>query len=372
MARSGRCGGRWVSAVLVGLVVAWSACAHETDQFLMPPPEEGPFADLGPYFNDLFVDAIRDGVARTNGQIDRELASASPDAEELARLRSPAVISRRVRRSLPVAMELIEGLERRLPTERFRAQYDGRITIYKRHFEDGMHTDLHPIYDIRWLGRLWRSGTVKVYGTYLGTDKLGHFLDMGYLYHQRYRWAVDRGVDPDEAMAIAVYIGTRDPLISERALLGRFTSGAYSNADLASNYLGCLFYRNLTEPMLLNGRWCEPSLRLDDQGRWELAPQTESDPQFFSRYISDHLNEALNPSLFKGEMRRRARRAVAGRWEHLVNNWYTDEAGDPRSPAWFTEKVLELATYHGMDYGHSRRFNKLVHLGNTAPEDADR
>ena len=265
-------------------------------------------------------------------------------------------------------MELIEGLERRLPKSSFRERYPGQITIYKKHFKDGMHTGLHAPYDPRIVGRLWRAGTIRVYDTYLGTDKMGHFVDMGYRYYEKYRSACRAGKDAEEAMAAAVYLGTGDPLISERAILGKLSSGAYSNADLASNYVGCLLFRNLTEVVILNGKPRAPTTRLNDEGEWEVAEYVTRHPQFFKRYICDHYNEALNPSLFDKGMRKKARKVVAARRGKLVDTWYAAPDGSPYPPSYFTERALALATYCGMDYGHSRRFDELIHLGNTLPE----
>ena len=59
-----------------------------------------------------------------------------------------------------------------------------------------------------------------------------------------------RGVDESTAVAQAVPLSTgNNLLLSENWLLGRFTTGIRSNADLAANYAGFKFYRNLTEPV---------------------------------------------------------------------------------------------------------------------------
>ncbi len=356
--------------VCVGfLCVGVGSWAHETDQFLMP--EEGEFADLGPHFNKQFVAAIVDGVAEVNRGIDAELSSTTPNEDKLARLRSPEHIAAEVRRQLPSAMVLIEGLEWNLPRASFREAYGDKITIYKVHFKDGMHSGLHAPYDPRIIGRLWRSGTIRIYDTYLGTDKLGHFVDMGYRYYVPYRRAIRDGKNEEKAMAIAVSMGTRNFFTAESGLLGTMSSGAYSNADLASNYVGCLYFRNLTESIVLNDELREPTTFVNEAGRMEVAAFVTEDPDFFKRYVCDHYNEALNPSLFQRGMRKRARKAVAERRDHLMSTWYAGPDGKPRPDAYFTEKVAKLATYGGMDYGHSFRFKQLVHFGNTAPGNED-
>jgi len=350
---------------LASLLMAAAAAGHETDQFLMP--EDGAFADLGPVLNKIIVEAMADGAKQVNRIIRYEQRRDEPDQRKIASLQSPAVIARAVRRQLPTAMQMIEGLEYQLPKKSFRELYPGKHTIYKKHFKDGMHTGLHGPLDPRVLGRIWRAGTIRVYDTYLGTDKIGHFIDMGYIYYQKYTKALAAGDDKEDAIEAAVEFGTSDPLAGETAVLGKYTSGAYSNADLASNYLGFLMYRNLTETIELAGKPCPPTMRISDEGLWEIAPHVhEAGHQFFARYIDDHFNEALNPSLFDKPMRPRARKTIAKRRERLVNTWYADDRGEPRPPSWFTKKVHELATYYGRDYGHCGRFDDLVHLGNTA------
>src|SRR5690606_20440298 len=86
--------------------------------------------------------------------------------------------------------------------------------------------------------------------------------------------------------------------ISESGIIGLFATGVRSNADLASNYLGFKFYRNLTEPVMLKGRQVEPMLVLRN-GFWRLNLHVRPESDFFEAFISDHLNEALNPNVYE-------------------------------------------------------------------------
>ncbi len=356
--------------MLVAALLAGPAAAHETDQFLMP--EDGEFADLGPVLNKIVLDAMEDGAERLNRIIRYEQSRKKVDQDKIASLQTPEAIAHAVRRELPTAMAMIEGLEAQLPKKSFRKLYPGKHTIYKKHFEDGMHTGLHGPLDPRVLGRLWRSGTLRVYDTYLGSDKIGHFIDMGYRYYQKYTQGLAAGEDKELAIENAVEFGAKDPIIGETAILGKYTSGAYSNADLASNYLGFLMYRNLTETVDLRGKPSPPTMLINERGHWEIAPHVrDAGHQFLARYIDDHFNEALNPSLFDAPMRPRAKKVIAQRRHHLVTTWYADENGEVRPPAWFRKKLHELATYYGRDYGHSGRFDDLVHFGNTAELSAE-
>ena len=55
-----------VALAAAGLMAAPEARAHETDQYTLPRRD---FADLGPYFNAYFYDAIERGVKRVNDRI---------------------------------------------------------------------------------------------------------------------------------------------------------------------------------------------------------------------------------------------------------------------------------------------------------------
>jgi len=351
-------------AVAVAAAVALPAPAlgHETDQFTVPVGEE--FADLGPYFNGYVRDTIAEAVDDVNAKIKDAVEDHGEDSEQVRKLQAQAVIAQRVRQTFPNAVDLIESLERDLHTEEWQQAYPGKIVAYKDHGEIDFHTGLHPFGDLRVVSRLFRASTVMLYDTYLGTDKLGHWLDMGYHYYKRYRKGIDKGLPEHEAMQAAVRVGTDDPIMSEKSVLGFVTAGAYSNADLASNYMGLLFYRNLTEPMLLEGRWRPPLLERDGP-YWKLAGHT-ADGEFYRWYISDHWNEALNPSLFDAALRPRLKKNLENHRDALYT-WYSQPDGSPRDPTWFTAKVHELATYWGQSYGHSGQFDKLVHIGTLDP-----
>ncbi len=361
------------------------ARAHETDQFLMPPAEESAeFADLGRYFSDYFRSALERGVASANARIDR--AETQPVRRVRVGLRTPGRpvihhhvqgrpasyyrsaegIAAGVRGQLPNALILIDGLEWRPPDMTRYGYTSDHVVIYKPHGKDAMHTDLHFILDPRIVGRLWRTGTFEAYGTYLGADKIGHFVDMGYRYYQVFRKARDNGDSLNVATDRAINYGMNDPLAGENTLLGRMTAGAYSNADMASNYVGMLFYRNLTESVMLHGRMRPPMLELNVDDRWQIAEHVQNDPDFFRWFISDHYNEALNPSHFESGMQPKVRDAIADRW-HNVAAYYFDEHGDTPDAAWFADKAESLVTYFGRDYGHCRVFDELFHLGNVPP-----
>lgn len=351
----------------------------------MPPAESSAeFADLGRYFSDFFRGALERGVEHANTRLARDtkaprgFTSVGPRTRGLSTLNRRATgpspeqyltaegIAAAVRDELPHALALIDGLEWNPPDATRYGYPADAIVIYKPHGRDAMHTDLHFILDPRIVGRLWRAGTFEAYGVYMGADKMGHFVDMGYRYFKKYRDARNDGHSVNVATETAVKYGIDDPLTGENTLLGRLTAGSYSNADMTSNYVGMLFYRNLTEPIMLKGQFRPPMLELDDHDRWHVAKHVREDPDFFRWFISDHYNEALNPSHFERGMQPKVRQAIANRW-HNVASYYQDDRGRTPDADWFADQAHALTTYFGSDYGHCRVFDELFHLGNVQP-----
>jgi hypothetical protein len=85
---------------------------------------------------------------------------------------------------------------------------------------------------------------------------------------------------------------------------------------------------------------------------------------WFRPFISDHLNEALNPNLYDATMRPHIRRILENRAEQIVE-FYTICDGRPGDPDYFEQLAHELSTYYGEPYGHSGQFEKLMNVGNT-------
>jgi ankyrin repeat protein len=195
---------------------------------------------------------------------------------------------------------------------------------------------------------------------------------MGMNYWREYNKNLKAGKTEDEAVRAAIRLGSHGLILSERGMLGYMTAGAYSNADMASNYLGLCFYRNLTQPIVLKGELRPPMLVIDGP-YWRLAPHVTKDSNFFSWYVSDHWDEALNPSHYESGMREKIRKAVRKR-RPIVLERYLDEHGNRRPGEWFDAKFRDLRTYWGAEYGHVGEYDEFVTLGNTGaaktPKDA--
>lgn len=337
-------------------------------------------ADLGKYFNEYFINAIEEGVRRTNRRIDLALGGdgsrylpddsnygagalrtydTGPTGQTLAYLQSDAAVANYVRRSIPDAVTLIEGLERELFRDEFTSQYPDQVVAYHPSDFVCVYAKVHFPLDPRSLFRIWRSSSIMAYDTYLGTDKIGHFVDMGYNYYKTYTRLRGQNMGSRQAMSDAFHAFDTG-LLSENSVLGYATAGAYSNADMASNYVGCLFFRNLTEPVRLKGV-LRPPVVVRDGDYWKLNEHVRGESDFFAWFISDHYDEALNPSHYEKGMQKAMRKAITKRLESL-EDWYADEDGNHRPKGYFQYKMYELATYYNLDYGHSRKFDELLHL----------
>lgn len=365
------------------------AAAHDTDQFSVPVGQE--MADLGPMLSERYTQVIRTGVERLNDRIDWALANKDKKVrpvvrrggnrpssnrvvkEEdpqaiLAACYSPEGVAQAVYSAFGPAVDLIEGLEHELYTDKVKAKYPGKLTAYKAKSDwDSIYNKAYSPIDPRNISAIFHASTINMYGVYLGNDKIGHFTDMGHHYFKAYRGAIRDGKTEDEAMIKAVKLGT-DGIFSERGLLGYLTAGSYSNADLVSNYAGCLFYRNLTEPVVLKGRLYE-SILVRDGDHWRLRDGID-DATLFERFISDHWNEALNPSLYEPMMRGTVRKLVEKRNSDLLE-FYQDRYGDQNPADYFNRLAETLRTYYGDPYGHNGDPENLIHIGNTIPQHTD-
>ena len=349
---------RWLLVVwLVGIVPR--AAAHETDQFAIPPDRQ--FADLGDYFNRWAYHAMTHGVEQANSQIHAAMSRHAPEGV-IADLQSASRVTMAVRGQWPWSVTQIETFEKILRSPQMRQRYPGRIVAYGDRFNGAYENAFFPL-DIRQFAHiLFFSSTIKVFGTYMGTDKFGHFTDEGISYYYEYRKARDAGADEVEAVAAAVRHGTHG-LMSERGMLGLLANADYSNADLSGNFAGFLFYRNLTEPVQIKGELRQPTL-VRDGPYWKLRSDIRADSGFFAAFISDHLDEALNPGYFDPYLRPAMRQSVRARTASLLQH-YADPEGRPHNRAWFDNKLRELSTYWGTDYGHLGRYNELVSIGNS-------
>ncbi|MFG0326813.1 MAG: ankyrin repeat domain-containing protein [Phycisphaerales bacterium JB037] len=329
------------------------AVATETDQYTMPVGRR--FLDMGIVLSRDYYDSLERAVAYLNDRIDEANAAGAP----LDRWHDPLFVARAFRGTLPAAVLYIEMVEAQAKSEEVRRRFPGRIGAFKGTIYESRSL-LDPTYFFTW----HISATIMVDGVYLGTDKIGHFFDKGFMVFRRYREIIDAGGSVAEAKAAAAKVGAGENFIlGEKAILGLWSSGVYSNSDLAVDYAGGVFYRNLTEPVLLNGVERAPML-VRDGDHWRIAEEVSPDSDFWTKFISHHFNEALNPSLYKQSMRELLREAVRER-APAIRAWYADVNGSERPPAHFAAVLDNMFEFHGDEYGHWGEGDQLITIHET-------
>lgn len=310
---------RW--AVLGVLCAARAGWALETDQFSVP---EGGLADIGPevdlrvevVLREIINDANAKGVKGTTGgeldaandrfaeAIDNEFSSGIPECTIESWVRHGDFRARPARYEVSVGKSVYG-----------HAVIGRPITMF----------DLAP--------------TVNLYGHYVGTDKVGHFFQQGYEYYKVYRKAREEGGDQDGAIQAAVKKG----IAQESGIYGIFIIDTYSNADLASNLAGMMWYRNLTRPVKLGDRTVPPML-IYRNGRWALNAETGD--RRLGPFVTDHWDEAINPSYYVGMLRH----IVESNLKEMGSKWVSFHRTTREKEV---ARLEEMKRWYGIDYGHA-------------------
>jgi ankyrin repeat protein len=318
--------------------------SHESEQYTLPVGRN--FADLGPYFSRIFYDAIVGAVAETNAAISATL-NGQQTAQPLSELQSADFIAGKVWEHLFAAIPALELLDVELVSESVQLRFPGLVTMYRP--VESIYDDPLLVVDLTKAVRtFFRAGTVSAGGVVFGTDKLIHFLNVGRIYHSKYETRIKRGLPEQEAIKSAIASTSRNFLTSEDGVLGMASTGIHSNGDLAADFAGMQFYRNLTETIRIGSRTLPPML-VRNGNLWRVQVQRDSD--FFTAFITPHWNEVLNPNKFVRYTSGRLRTLVRERCADAID-WYRDERGRMRGPSQFEAIQRELSTYYGIPYGH--------------------
>jgi hypothetical protein len=336
---------RALSVFAITLAALSAPAAHESEQYTLPIGRD--FADLGPYLSKIVYGVLIDAAAETNAAI-RQAIDTQQSKQRIAQLQSPEYLAGVVWEQLFVAIPTNELLDVALLSQAITDQYPGLVTMYRPTVS--IYDDPLLVIDLTKAVRtFFRAGTINVNGTLFGTDKLIHFINVGKIYHAKFETRVRQGQAEDQAMQAAIRSAARNPLTSEDGMLGMLTTGIHSNGDLAADFAGLLFYRNLTVPVKIGPRELPPMLVRDGE-YWRVQARADSD--FFTAFITPHWNETLNPNRYARYFSSRLRTLVSERCPDALD-YYRDEQGRPRTAAQFDAIAKELSTYYGANYGHA-------------------
>ncbi len=314
----------WIVALGVALAPA-AALATETDQFTLPPK---PLDDLGRDMGGVVVAALREAVAELDATlVERRLRNPQADLEpgderkvatrvyEATGVGTPEATMERILRYGDYGNRNV-----RFVPSYFETIYSGAFSPYPLAH---MTTD---------------CPTIRLYGIDLGTDKPGHIFQQGYEYYNLYEDARAGGADEQAARARAVDWG----VLTEKGLYGIALTGVYSNGDLAGNYAGFKFYRNLFHEIRIGETTLAPIVRRDGD-RYAIDPARDN-ADIMRPYVTEHLNEAFNPSrpVFSVERIRGHVRERCAAWKARVPEF---------SETWYRAHLERNRTWFGEPYG---------------------
>jgi hypothetical protein len=345
--------------VLTALVFPGLALAFETDQYNLPPK---PLADIGAEVTDHVESKLRTAVDKANAEIQARqkcLAQGTEDNggggcgsrnDELLRLkylRSEDAIAHEAFEQLGGGVPPFTSMGTWMDSHNFLAQPARYRTSYWK-----------SIFILNPGIALTISPTVNLYGSEFGTDKIAHIFQQGYTYYKIYRRALAEGATPAEATAKAVRWGQK----SERTFYGTLVAGVYSNGDLGANYAGLKFYQGLTKPIVIGNTTRAAVLEIRN-GTWNFTGNSQE--ALLRPFISDHFNEALNPSIFtrtfgwRWFIRRSVKKRSCAQWR---------ERYPELSRRTLEERSRALRLWHAEDYGFTDS-EDFITIANTCFEE---
>lgn len=335
------------------LVAPSAAFAFETDQFNLP---EKPLADIGAEVHDYVEENVERALEKINAEIverqnclddkaAKNCESAAKNRQRLIYLRSKNAVARAVYNRLGAGIVPFTASGTWMESHRFRAQ----PARYKTSLKESIYATFPSNY-------LTISETVNLYGEEFGTDKIAHIFQQGYTYLRIYERALAKGLLREAATKRANDWGR----MSERTFYGNLVSGVYSNADLAANFAGLKFYQNLTGQINIGAEVKAPLVVLEN-GLWKFNENVDRSENLLKPFVTAHLNEALNPSIYtrvfglRSSVRGRVKKRACGEWRTRRPNF---------SKADYDAVALRLQTWNGEDYGFTGNRN-LITIGNT-------
>ncbi len=359
-------------------LVSLPACAWEVDHYTFPP---GELIDIGDVLTEHVYQGLKRGIDGINSRIEplvrekERLTGLNPETAaraEIDRRRISQLQAQILKHTSPDALvnqcfphirggwALSAEMGKWVRSEELKLKYHELI-------KGGMLLSFRPprdksIYPV-WI-TLHRtpiyvplSPLIKVYNVETGIDKIGHLFKQGLQYYVVYRKSLKQGKSELDAEQDAI---RKVGVLTEKTYFGLMGAGVYANADLAVNYIGLQFWRNLTETLDIDGISYPPMLTTQADGAYVLHEYYEANrDELLSRFVSLHYNEIFNPSyyvMFPKQVKKRMARDCQAWFERYADISREDYLG----------LIHQLSTWYGHDYGHSGNFEELstMALGN--------
>ncbi|MFS4459986.1 hypothetical protein [Bdellovibrio sp. HCB2-146] len=361
-------------------VLSAPAIAYETDQYTVPP---APLKDLGPsmsaHIYDYLTEAIHDHKT-TMETLPSEILIAETKIKEFEKLHARDRIQDPVRNKAPEYIRKnyarLQQKHRELVNQYNSLQTQiGFIDFFRKKFYPNLvwqeqrdavfgwdlslfdeEENRDALFDPGKMGNIYSyanfhrlisptyfvfSSTMNAYGHYFGTDKIGHFFAQGFQYYAKQQEMLYKGRSIEVGHILAIDVGTT----GESGYFGKVADGVYSNADLATNYSGFKFYQNIFHEVNIGNRTLPPMVLVRADRTLMINPELRRE-EILAPFISDHFNEAFNPSDLEAPQRWVITKAIRNRCESFLRFY-----GNP-TQAELKQKRLELSKFYGEEYGY--------------------
>ena len=278
----------------------------------------------------------------------RNCDSDAKEREKLNELRSEDAIIRAVFKPLGGGIPPYTNSGTWMQKHDFRAQPARYKTSFKQ-----------SIYRTAPINYISISETVNLYGYEFGVDKIAHYFQQGYTYYKIFQKNRAKGLTEKDAVSKAVRWGR----FTENTYYGMLVGGVFSNADLAANYIGMRFYENLTHEIKL-GSETRPAILMLKNGFWAFNDNINVRASLIKPFLSNHLNESRNPSIyfnvfsFRKIIRRNVRRQACPQWKARFPDLSKSD---------YRAENDSLKLWKGEDYGFKDSKN-LITIANTCYE----
>lgn len=372
--------------VLLLVIFGHTAQAYETDQYTVP---KSPLADVGEDLSRYFYSQIQSSIKEINqdrvslpGKISalkleratQSAPQASPSYEEEMKL-SNEYLDRQIRefeerlQLIQTEAGLVKAIWQKFGMQiTWQEQRDGvfglPLTILNQQgnlkkgkplsFDagkfsiiysfSGFHRLLNPTYFVF-------ASTIKAFDVHFGVDKIGHIFNQGFQYYEIFQKNLTNGKDQKQSLKAAVDwgVGTED------GIFGVFVDGVYSNADLAANIAGFLFYQNLFQEVQFGPQHLAPKLIRHSDGKISWNPDADiKAEELIKPFITQHLNESLNPSQLERLQRGIVKRAIQSR----CSSWKAYYQLYNQEPV--RALTSELKSFYEINYGHKDEYTLKI------------
>lgn len=364
--------------LILALFLVTSSYAYETDQYSV---SKKPLKDLGPQLSLFIYQNLHQGIDEVNQQLkelprsiallENELTECPQDIDTVIWVDHPAraaclelknkiISQQKLLNQLHTDFGVVTFLhEKYALTITWNEQRDGVFGLplsYANLDKNEKYQELYfnqgkldTIYSFAGFHRIISpsyfvfASTINAYGTYMGVDKFGHFINQGYEYFQLYNEYLKQGLDREQSLKKIVQWGVD----TEDGLFGRIVDGVYSNADLAANFSGFVFYQNFLKSFSINNQLFPRILSKKADGFWSYNEVKEnSKDQLLKRFISDHFDESLTASVYERPQRYFVAKAIEKRCQSWKSFYGLHNSAD------YFHRTDNLKNWYGFDYGY--------------------